>query len=55
VGCGLGDGGIGVIAGFRSLGRLEGGFERDDEFIFVHGFKSVGSNGDEEGGGENRL
>ena len=51
MGSGLGDAGISVNVGYRSLGRLEAGFEREEEPIFVHGFISIGSNGGDRLGG----
>jgi len=47
-GSGLGNGGIGITSGLAGESGGEGGFEVDEEVIFVHGFVSVGGgDGDE--------
>jgi len=54
-GSGLGNGGIGITSGLRSLGGGEVGGELSEEFVFVHGLEVNGGNGGDKGGGEFHL
>ena len=54
-GGGLGNGGIGITSGLRSLGGGEGGLEVNEELVFVHVLEVNGGNGGDESSGEFHL
>ena len=51
-GSSLGNGGVSISSGLGVEGGGKGGGKVDEEFIFVHVFVSVGSDGGDEGEGE---